>query len=111
MLVGGDLLPATAVPESYPVRIAWNGIIVDDAEHEEDVVRRLREVMGHIWMDRADCIEKELSEILGSTELREYLRKPGKGGFWEDHISRYSKNRRKAPIYWRLQTSGRDYAL
>jgi len=44
-------------------------------------------------------------------ELREYFRKPGKGGFWDDHVSRYSKSRRKAPIYWLLQSSRKNYAL
>jgi hypothetical protein len=48
---------------------------------------------------------------LGVQELREYFRKPGKGGFWDDHVSRYSKSRRKAPIYWLLQSSKRNYAL
>ena len=28
-----------------------------------------------------------------------------------DHISRYSKSRRKAPIYWLLQSSKKNYAL
>ena len=28
-----------------------------------------------------------------------------------DHISRYSKSRRKAPIYWLLQSSKKSYAL
>lgn len=28
-----------------------------------------------------------------------------------DHVKRYSKSRRKAPIYWLLQSSKRNYAL
>jgi hypothetical protein len=44
-------------------------------------------------------------------ELRDYFRKPGKGGFWDDHVSRYSKSRRKAPIYWLLQSAKKNYAL
>src|SRR5213079_1748614 len=49
--------------------------------------------------------------ILAVKDLRDYFRKPGKGGFWDDHISRYSKSRREAPIYWLLQSSKRNYAL
>ena len=64
-----------------------------------------------IWKDRAEAIEKEACEILGVKELRDYFRKPGKGGFWDDHVSRYSKSRRKAPIYWLLQSSKKNYAL
>ena len=63
------------------------------------------------WKDRAEAIEKEACEILGVKELRDYFRKPGKGGFWDDHVSRYSKSRRKAPIYWLLQSSKKNYAL
>ncbi len=33
------------------------------------------------------------------------------GGFWDDHVARYSKSRRKAPIYWLLQSSKKNYAL
>lgn len=34
-----------------------------------------------------------------------------KGGFWDEHVARYSKSRRKAPIYWLLQSAKRNYAL
>jgi hypothetical protein len=44
-------------------------------------------------------------------ELREYFRKPGKSGSWDDHVYRYSKSRRKAPIYWLLQSAKKNYAL
>ena len=44
-------------------------------------------------------------------ELRDYFRKPGAGGFWDNHVKRYSKSRRKAPIYWLLQSSKKNYAL
>ena len=56
-------------------------------------------------------IEKEACEILGILDLRDYFRKPGAGGFWDDHVKRYSKSRRKAPIYWLLQSSKKNYAL
>lgn len=86
-------------------------LLVDDAEHVDDVVRHMREVLELVWTHRADAIEKESCEILGVKELRDYFRKPGKSGFWDDHIGRYSKSRRKAPIYWLLQSSKRNYAL
>ena len=88
-----------------------DGILVDDADHQDDVVRRVRDMLEVIWQDRADAIEKEACEILGVKTLRDYFRKPGKGGFWDDHVKRYSKSRRKAPIYWLLQSSKKNYAL
>lgn len=103
--------PATTIPKDYPLRIDGDGIIPDDPDHTDDIVRRVREVLELIWNDRAEAIEKEACEILGVKELRDYFRKPGKGGFWDDHVSRYSKSRRKAPIYWLLQSSKKNYAL
>jgi hypothetical protein len=111
MLQGDDGLPVTAAPASYPLRINWDGIIPDDPDHSDDIVRRVREVIELIWKDRAEDIEKEACEIFGIKELRDYFRKPGKGGFWDDHVSRYSKSRRKAPIYWLLQSSKKNYGL
>jgi hypothetical protein len=111
MLQATNGLPSTQTPDGYPIHIDWDGILVDDPDHPNDIIRRVRDVLEVIWKDRADAIEKEACEILDLADLRDYFRKPGKGGFWEDHISRYSKSRRKAPIYWLLQSSKKNYAL
>jgi len=97
--------------KKYPIRIDSDGIHPDDPDHSDDIIRGVREVLELIWKDRAEAIEKEACEILGVKELREYFRKPGNGGFWLDHVARYSKSRRKAPIYWLLQSSKKNYAL
>jgi hypothetical protein len=104
-------VPAMGAPANYPITIDWDGILADDAEHQNDIVQKMRGVLELIWKERADNIESEACAILGVKELREYFRKPAKGGFWDDHISRYSKSRRKAPIYWLLQSSKKNYAL
>jgi hypothetical protein len=93
------------------LRVNWDGILVDYPDHLDDIVRRVREVLEVLWQDRAEAIEREACEILGVRELRDYFRRPGKGGFWDDHVSRYCKSRRKAPIYWLLQSSKKNYAL
>jgi hypothetical protein len=113
MLQGADGLPAKPedVPPDYPIRIDWDGILVDDPEHPDDIVRRVREVLEVIWKDRAEAIEKEACEILGVRELRDYFRKSGSGGFWMDHVKCYSKSRRKAPIYWHLRSAKGNYGL
>jgi hypothetical protein len=104
ILQGSDGLPLRRTPAGYPLRIDGDGILIDDLDHSDDLVRRVRNCLEVIWKDRAEAIEKEAYEILGVKELRDYFRKPGKGGFWDDHVSRYSKSRRKAPIYWLLQS-------
>ena len=100
------------IPDSeYPLRIDWDGILVDDPDHPDDIVRRVRDVLELLWGERAGAIEQEACEILGVSELRDYFRKPAAGGFWLDHVRRYSKSRRKAPIYWLLQSSKKSYGL
>ena len=99
----------------YPIYVPWDGIIVDDCgplgaqPHRDDIVRRVREVLTMIWKDRAEAIEQEACEILGVKDLREYFRKPAL--FFADHLKRYSKSRRQAPIYWPLSTASGSYTL
>ena len=52
--------PASATPEGYPFRINWDGIIVDDEEHEDDILHRVRETLEVIWGDQADGIKGNL---------------------------------------------------
>ena len=102
------------VPAAYPVRIPWDGILVDDPNHPLDIERRVREVIEIIWSGQeggptAEAIEHEACEILGVKSLRDYFRKPA--GFFADHLKRYSKSRRQAPIYWPLSTASGSYTL
>ncbi len=102
------------VPAAYPVRIPWDGILVDDPNHPLDIERRVREVIDIIWSGQeggptAEAIEHEACEILGVKSLRDYFRKPA--GFFTDHLKRYSKSRRQAPIYWPLSTASGSYTL
>ncbi len=111
MLTGNDGLPLVDDPFTYPLAINRGGILVDDPDHSDDIVRRTRDVMGVIWKDNTETIEQEVCTLLGVKELRDYFRRPGNDGFWMDHVKRYSKSRRKAPIYWLLQSTKRNYAL
>jgi len=105
----GSVSRPTIPDNEYPLQIVWDGILVDDPAHQDDIVRRIREVLELLWKDRAEAIEQEACGILGVKDLREYFRNPKH--FWEDHVKRYSKSRRKAPIYWLLQSPRRYYGL
>jgi hypothetical protein len=111
MLQNADGLPATPadVPADYPLRISWPGILVDDPGHAEDVEGRVREVLRVIWPANADAIEQEACQILGVSSLRDYFAGPNR--FFDDHLKRYSKSRRVAPIYWPLSTPSGSYTL
>jgi len=87
---------------------------VDDPNHPLDLERRVREVIEIIWSGQeggptAEAIEHEACEILGVKSLRDYFRKPA--GFFTDHLKRYSKSRRQAPIYWPLSNASGSYTL
>lgn len=98
------------LPAAYPIKnIPWDGILVDDAGHPLDIESRIRRVIEIIWQERAEPIENEACEVLGVNSLRDHFRKPA--GFFADHLKRYSKSRRQAPIYWPLSTASGSYTL
>ena len=84
-------------------------ILVDDELNDFDVLRRVRECGRSIWKDRADDIEHEMASALGEASIRDYLRSTK--GFFSDHLSRYTKGKRKAPLYWPLSTTSGGYTL
>lgn len=111
----GAVKRPTITDDEYPLRISWDGIMVDDPgfngsqPHRADIVRRAREVLDLLWGEKAQSIEQEACEILGVADLRDYFRRPS--GFFQDHLKRYSKSRRKAPIYWPLSTASGSYTV
>ena len=122
MLQGDDGLPLS--PEAgrrlrtegrYPLDVAWDGILVDDPEHPLDLERRVHAALAVLWggggatSTSADALEHEACALLGVPTLREWFRRPA--GFFADHLKRYSKSRRQAPIYWPLSTASGSYTL
>src|SRR5439155_9633048 len=53
--------------------------------------------------------EAELAQALGVASLQEWIRHPD--GFFADHVTRYSKSRRRAPIYWPVSTTSGGFTL
>ncbi len=102
-------LPHPHTP-TLPIPLPWDSILVDDSTHPSDIVARVRSVLSLLWGDRAGAIEREACEILGVKGLRDYFRDARKG-FFAFHVKRYSKSRRKAPIYWLLQSEKRNYGI
>jgi hypothetical protein len=116
MLQGNDGLPLSPAEGKrlrseghYTLDIAWDGILVDDPEHPLDIERRVHDALAVIWDDRADAIQQEACELLGVPTLRDWFRRPA--GFFADHLKRYSKSRRQAPIYWPLSSPGGRYTV
>lgn len=101
-LIGSDGLPVVRPGENfghalseYPAAIFADGISHDDAGDTRDLVRRI-----------ADQLPRETSGA-DEDELRDWIR----SRFFEEHIRRYTRGRRKSPIYWQLATSSSRYSV
>ena len=116
--------PPAISAEQYPIEVVWDGILVDDPGHPRDIIAKVREVLRYVYGARAHAIEEEALSILqgeggrSPKSLREWFRTQKAAGlgknFFDFHIQRYSKSRRKAPIYWRLASAPKgssEYAV
>ena len=90
-------LPAKSpgmLPDDAEPFHAHAGILVDDQGHPHDLARLVEEVLNRVDVSVPD-------------DVRRWLRKD----FYAFHLQRYSKSRRKAPIYWPLATASGSYTL
>jgi hypothetical protein len=106
MLVGDDGLPAREAPPGYPLELPPDRLLVDQPGHQWDVETAVRRAAA-VLLDDPESILAELESILGHRALRDYLRKQ----FFKDHLGRYTKSRRKAPIYWYLSVPSREWGV
>lgn len=80
--------------------VPTDGILTNNSDSSLCLATHVREVMHWLWADRADDMEYELCQLIGCKSLQAYLASPT--GFFDYHFKRYTKSRRKAPIYWLL---------
>ena len=90
------------VPVGYAVNVPEDGILNNQIEGAICLSSRVRDVMHYLWAERADDLEYELCQLIGCKNLQAYFDSPT--GFFEYHFKRYTKSRRKAPIYWPLSS-------
>ncbi|TEU25819.1 type II restriction endonuclease subunit M [Alkanindiges illinoisensis] len=92
-----DPLPAKSpgmLPDGAAPFHAHTGILVDDQGHPHDLARLVEEVLNRVDVSVPD-------------DVRRWLQKD----FFAFHLQRYSKSRRKAPIYWPLSTASGSYTF
>jgi hypothetical protein len=109
MLTDTSGRPLDSSPPEYPFSFPSNGILVDDPGDHHDIISRIEEALSLALGDQSDVRLAELQDNLDpkASDLRPWLR----GSFFELHIKRYSKSRRKAPIYWQLGTPSASYSV
>ncbi len=92
-----DPLPAKSpgmLPDGAAPFHAYAGILVDDQGNPHDIARLIEEVLSRVNVAVPD-------------DIRRWLQRD----FFTFHQQRYSKSRRKAPIYWPLSTTSGSYTL
>ena len=109
MLAGPAGQPAREAPADYPLPIPADGILVDDAGHDLDLIGRIRHIFDLIFTTEADARWSEAAAALDpkSQDLRAWLRREAFGL----HLKAHSKSRRKAPLYWPLSTSSGQFTV
>jgi hypothetical protein len=94
--------PGMSPDDSHAVEV-----LVDEDGHPEDLVQRIANVFGHAFGPGHDERLDEAVQLAGASDLRTWLRR----SFLPFHLKRYSKSRRKAPIWWPLSTASGSYTL
>jgi hypothetical protein len=92
-----DPLPAKSsgmLPDGTAPYHEHLGILVDDQGHPHDLARLVEEVLARV-------------DVTVPEDVRRWLQRD----FFPFHLQRYSKSRRKAPIYWPLSTNSGSYTL
>jgi hypothetical protein len=94
-------LDSQTQPADY-IQIPMDGLLMGLPNHPLSLVKRVQEVMRTIWGEKADDYEYELCHLIGVDNLQDYFDSPQ--GFFDYHFKRYTKSRRKAPIYWPISS-------
>ena len=82
------------LPDGVSPFHSYEGVLVDDKGHPHDLTRLIEEVLARL-------------EVPFPEDVRRWLQHD----FFTFHLQRYSKSRRKAPIYWPLSTASGSYTL
>lgn len=104
MLLGSDGLHPAKTPEGQ--FLCEHDFLVDDEGESLDVIRKITEVLEDVAGSRSDSWLLELERLLGC-DLRTWYRR----SFFEEHLRRYSRSKRKAPVYWQLGTISGSYSV
>jgi len=109
----GILIPFATPPSSPPglaetdaVGKSARSVIALDRGTPGDLVAHIEDLIRS-KTDNDDRLEASLLRTLKCSSLAEYFSRR----FFEDHLQKYTKSKRQAPIYWPLSTISGDYTL
>ncbi len=106
-----DVQPFTLLKSAesigYPIKLPKSAIFVIDRTDPDVADRLLGEALDHVWPKAAPDPLLQLCGALRVDRINSYLCDVGASGFYTDHVRRYSKGRRRAPLYtWFGTASG-----
>jgi hypothetical protein len=109
MLTGVDGQPLARVPCGYPIAFPENGILVDDVGHAYDLTNAVHVVLDAIFKASTDIWWSEVGALLEPRghEIRSWLA----SSFFEHHLKRHCRSRRKAPIIWQFAVPSGRYSI
>ena len=90
---------------------ATRGILVDDPGHDSDITAAMEAAheslvaVGAVGPEELHTAQRLLSN--GGGDWKQLIR----ASLFQTHVNRYSKSRRKAPIYWQLATPSASYSV
>jgi hypothetical protein len=102
----GGRHPAEQV-DDYPLRLPLSYVLLDEPQHQWDIVDKVEQAAQVLYKDEYESVLSEALQTVGDSSLRAHLRGP----FFKAHLKRYSKSRRKAPIYWPLTVPSEKWGI
>jgi hypothetical protein len=106
MLVDSDGFPARQAPVDYPLGLPPGGLLVDEPGSRWDIEAAVVRAAAAVFEEPSAIVAEALG-IAGRKTIRDLLRRQ----FFKDHLSQYSKSRRKAPIYWPLTVPSKNWGV
>jgi hypothetical protein len=110
-----SLCGLAALGSTYPLKLPSDGIVAFEESAtgrramKVEITSLVRECLRLLWKDESPTIEDEICSILRVKELGQYL--SHFSGFFQHHLTTYSKSRRQAPIYWPLSINSGAYGV
>lgn len=110
-----DVAPTTLLKSAklkgYPIDLPSSAMFVVDRADPDLADRLLGDALAHLWPKAAPDALSQICGALRVDHLSSYLSDPGAAGFYTDHARRYSKGRRRAPLYTWFGTASGSFGV
>jgi hypothetical protein len=95
-----------SLPPDCPLSLPEDGLLIDEPGHPWNICSHIRAAAeGCFGSD--ERLDAAVSVLSKGSSLESYV----KASFFKDHLSRYSKSRRKAPVYWPLTVPSKNWGV